>query len=70
VFPVVLSKRVFNLFHFQPITKAGTDSKECAMERQKMKEIISVLMESALYFDFSPQERLEIVKGIVLRVCK
>jgi hypothetical protein len=37
------------------------------MERQKIKEIISILMESALYFDFSPQERLEIVKGLVLK---
>lgn len=38
------------------------------MERQKIKQIISILMESSLYFGFSPQERLEIVKGLVTRV--
>jgi len=37
------------------------------MERQRIKEIISILMESALYFDFSPEERLEIVKRLVLK---
>ena len=59
---------MLNILPLPPITEAGTDSKECAMERQKIQEIISILMESALYFDFSPQERLEIVKRLVLIV--
>jgi hypothetical protein len=67
---VVLPQGVFKIFHFQPKTKVRTDSEESAMERQKIKEIISILMESALYFDFSPQERLEIVKGLLLRFCE
>ncbi len=38
------------------------------MDRQIIKEIISILMESSLYFEISPQERLEIVKGLVSKV--
>jgi len=56
-----------NIFLFASITIVRTDSEEFAMERQRIKEIISILMESALYFDFSPEERLEIVKRLVLK---
>lgn len=41
---------------------------ECAMERQKIKEIISILMESSIYFHLSPQERLVVVKGLMERL--
>lgn len=38
------------------------------MERQKIKEIISILMESSLYFKLSLHERLELVRGLVAKV--
>lgn len=37
------------------------------MERQKEREIVSILMESAIYFDFPLRERLLIVKGLVMK---
>ncbi|MBI5212358.1 MAG: hypothetical protein HY957_03170 [Nitrospirae bacterium] len=38
------------------------------MEHQKVKEIISILMESSLYFDFSPEERLKLVRRLIAQV--
>ncbi len=38
------------------------------MEHQKVKEIISILMESSLYFDFSPEERLKLVRKLISQV--
>lgn len=51
-----------------PINKARKDSKECAMERQKIQEIISILMESSLYFSLPVHERLELIRGLAPRV--
>ncbi|MBI3592093.1 MAG: hypothetical protein HY099_01155 [Nitrospirae bacterium] len=38
------------------------------MEKQKAKEIVSILMESSLYFSFSVNERLEIIKKLTGKV--
>ncbi len=38
------------------------------MERQRIREIISILMESSLYFKLSPRERLEIIRGLMVKV--
>ena len=35
--------------------------------KERMKEIVSILMESALYFDFSLEERKEVVSGLLHR---
>jgi hypothetical protein len=63
----VAPRLLLNILPLPPITESRKDSTESAMDRQKIKEIISILMESALYFDFSLQERLEIVKGLALK---
>ncbi|HMK60662.1 MAG TPA: hypothetical protein VK452_05895 [Dissulfurispiraceae bacterium] len=34
----------------------------------KMKEIVSILMESTLYFDFSLNERKQVVAGLIDRI--
>jgi len=36
--------------------------------RDRMKEIVSILMESVLYFDFSLEERKRIVGGLLDRM--
>jgi hypothetical protein len=38
------------------------------MERQKIREIISILMESALYFNCPVKQRLKIIRGLISRV--
>ncbi|HEX8949498.1 MAG TPA: hypothetical protein VF790_11080 [Dissulfurispiraceae bacterium] len=38
------------------------------MERQKIQEIISILMESSLYFSLPVHERLELIRGLAPRV--
>jgi len=38
------------------------------MERQKIKELVSILMESSLYFDFTVKERLELIRRLISRV--
>jgi hypothetical protein len=53
---------------FYPITKARKDSKDLAMERQKIKEIVSILMESSIYFEYPLKQRLEIIRGLISRV--
>ncbi len=38
------------------------------MDRQKIKEIISILMESSLYFDLPLKERWAAIKHLMPRV--
>ena len=38
------------------------------MDRQRIKEIISILMESSLYFSLPLRERLELVRGLVAKL--
>jgi hypothetical protein len=35
---------------------------------ERMKEIVSILMESSLYFDFSLEERRAVVAGLLCRM--
>lgn len=38
------------------------------MERHKIQEIISILMESCLYFDMPVGDRLNLIRGLAARV--
>jgi hypothetical protein len=38
------------------------------MDREKVKEIVSILMESPLYFDLSLIERMELIRRLVSMV--
>lgn len=38
------------------------------MEKDKTKEIVSILMESSLYFSFPVKERLKIIKNLEQKV--
>ena len=35
------------------------------MEREKVKELVSILMESPLYFDLSLDERIELIRKLI-----
>jgi hypothetical protein len=35
------------------------------MEREKVKELVSILMESPLYFDLSLDERMELIRKLI-----
>jgi len=38
------------------------------MDREKVKEIVSILMESPLYFDLPLTERMELIRRLMLMV--
>ncbi len=38
------------------------------MDREKVKEIVSILMESPLYFDLTLIERMELIRRLVSMV--
>jgi hypothetical protein len=35
------------------------------MEREKVRELVSILMESPLYFDLSLDERMELIRNLM-----
>ena len=35
------------------------------MEKEKAKELVSILMESPLYFDLSLDERIELIRKLI-----
>jgi hypothetical protein len=43
-------------------------SEYAAMDREKVKEIVSILMESPLYFDLPLMERMELIRRLMLMV--
>jgi hypothetical protein len=38
------------------------------MQRQRIQEIVSILMESCLYFDMPVGDRLNLIRGLAARV--
>jgi hypothetical protein len=43
-------------------------SEDAVMDREKVKEIVSILMESPLYFDLPLIERMELIRRLISMV--
>jgi hypothetical protein len=71
LFPPYLCKTYFlNLSPLLPISfmKGEAVGSLLVVHRKQAKEVISILMESCFYFDLSPQDRLGLIRALMVKM--